>query len=34
MIRLEGVAHAEQRAKAGAGDEFEYWHNGRKPLPF
>jgi hypothetical protein len=28
MIRLERVAHPEQRAEAGAGQQFEYWHNG------
>ena len=26
MIRFERVPHAEQRAKARAGHEFEYWH--------
>jgi hypothetical protein len=27
MIRLQRVTHAEQRAEAGARDEFEYWHD-------
>ena len=33
MIGFERVAHPEQRAEAGAGDEFEKWHNGaNRPL--
>ena len=32
MIRLEGVTHAEQRAEARAGHEFEYWHDGTRIL--
>ena len=33
MIRLERVPHAEQRAEARAGDEFQKWHNGgNRPL--
>ena len=27
MIRFERMAHPEQRAEAGAGDEFEHWHD-------
>ena len=27
VIRLERVAHAEQRSEPGAGDEFENWHD-------
>jgi hypothetical protein len=27
MIRFERVPHAEQRAEARAGHEFEYWHD-------
>ena len=28
MIRFERVAHAEQRSESGAGEEFDYRHNG------
>ena len=33
MIGLECVSHSEQRTEAGAGGEFEEWHNGaNRPL--